>query len=410
MDNVTHALAGCLIAAAAVALVARRQGEPASPGFTRAATILGVVAAELPDADLVYSGSVLGMGKLGYLLHHRGHTHTLLFALLGAALAWGVVLMLRRGARAPAERWALLGIALAGTLSHIALDYTNSYGVHPFWPVGSSWYYGDAVFIIEPWLWIAALPPLLLVHRGRAMRLALGLALAAILGAAWYVDMVGRDVALALTVATVLWGAVVLRARPGRRVACGLAAWAVVELTFFAGSHAARDAVHSAAAPAMLRDVVLTPAVGDPGCFRALVVEVDGATYRVTEAAVAPFPALRAVERCPGAAADAGDDGSDGTRQSARRTTAGVRWGGEWSAPRAELVALARTNCEVAAALRFIRVPAWRRTADGGVRLSDLRFGDGGGFASIATPARPARCPGPVPGWTPPRSDLLGEG
>ncbi|MHB1222687.1 MAG: metal-dependent hydrolase [Gemmatimonadaceae bacterium] len=415
MDNVTHALAGCLIAATAVALVERRSGEPAAPGFRSTAAILGLVTAELPDADLVYSGSVLGMGKLGYLLHHRGHTHTLLFAVLAAVLAWGVVLILRRGARAPAERRTLPGVALAGTLSHIALDYTNSYGVHPFWPVANSWYYGDALFIIEPWLWIAALPPLILVYRRLAARVAFGVALLAILGAAWNVDMVGRDVRLALTLATVAWGAVVLRARPSRRVAYGLAAWAVVELSFFAGSHAARKVVRSAVGPATLRDVALTPAIGDPGCFRALVVEVDGAAYRVTEAAVAPFPALRPVARCAGAAVDVGQDGQggggggDGTRPSARPATALVRWGGEWSAPRAELVTLARTNCEVAAALRFVRVPVWRRIADGGVRLSDLRFGDGG-FASITTASRPVRCPGPVPDWTPPRSDVLGEG
>ena len=76
MDNVTHALAGGLLAAASIALVERRTGRPASPGFGRAAAILGVVAAELPDADLVYAGSALGMGKLGHYHTDREHGAT----------------------------------------------------------------------------------------------------------------------------------------------------------------------------------------------------------------------------------------------------------------------------------------------------------------------------------------------
>src|SRR4029453_7993236 len=38
--------------------------------------------------------------------------------------------------------------------SHLALDALNSYGVHPFYPADNRWYFGDAVFILEPWLWL----------------------------------------------------------------------------------------------------------------------------------------------------------------------------------------------------------------------------------------------------------------
>jgi inner membrane protein len=38
---------------------------------------------------------------------------------------------------------------LAG-LSHILLDYTNNYGVRPFWPISEKWYSWDIVFIFEP--------------------------------------------------------------------------------------------------------------------------------------------------------------------------------------------------------------------------------------------------------------------
>ena len=35
----------------------------------------GIVAANLPDLDLFYTA--VTPAPLGYLLHHRGHTHTL---------------------------------------------------------------------------------------------------------------------------------------------------------------------------------------------------------------------------------------------------------------------------------------------------------------------------------------------
>ena len=110
MDNVTHALAGLLLADAAVALAERRARRPASAALRRTAAILGVLTAELPDVDLVYAGPVLGMGRLGYMLHHRGHTHTVVFAVAAALLVWGVALALGRGLRAPAERWPLLAL------------------------------------------------------------------------------------------------------------------------------------------------------------------------------------------------------------------------------------------------------------------------------------------------------------
>jgi inner membrane protein len=162
MDNVTHALAGCLVAAAAVQSTERRDGA-LSPAFRWGAYTLGVVTAELPDADLFYSGAWTGMGKLGYLLHHRGHTHTVLFAIASALVVWGLALALRRDLRAARPARVLLMLSLIGSLSHVALDYTNSYGVHPWWPVDNRWVYGDAVFIIEPWFWIIALAPLFFI-------------------------------------------------------------------------------------------------------------------------------------------------------------------------------------------------------------------------------------------------------
>ena len=48
-------------------------------------------------------------------------------------------------------RWGLLfAYACLAGLSHILLDYTNSYGIRPFWPFSERWISWDIVYIVEP--------------------------------------------------------------------------------------------------------------------------------------------------------------------------------------------------------------------------------------------------------------------
>ena len=146
MDNITHSLVGV-----ALADLAMRSG--ATKAERRIFVGAGVIAANLADLDVVYFG--ITPSPLGYLLHHRGHTHTVLGL---AVLAAMMVMAYRRlppiRKSRPGDRgrlWLLIAIALA---SHLLLDALNSYGVHPFHPIDSTWYFGDAVFIFEPWLWL----------------------------------------------------------------------------------------------------------------------------------------------------------------------------------------------------------------------------------------------------------------
>lgn len=408
MDNVTHALAGCLLAAATVTVVERRDVK--SPQSFRAiASMVGLITAELPDTDLLYAGSLMGMGKLGYLLHHRGHTHTVLFAVASALFVWLAALAVRKETRAAPFKNALLALALLGTASHLLLDYTNNYGLHPFWPVVNRWFYGDAVFIVEPWLWIAAIPPLFLFYRGRVLRSLLGLLLIVILAAAWLLGMVGGGVAAALTAATVSWTQTLRFVRAERRIAYGVVAWLAAEAVFGVASAQASHAVETSAGMRTFRDVSLTPLIGNPLCYRALVVEVDGSTYRVTNAMVAPFSRVRSANACAGA----GDDRLSGASAfgqtlSAHVSGERVRWSNAWSAPLADLTRIVRTHCEAAAAMEFIRVPIWSELKNGDVDIGDVRFGTGArGFASVTVSARPAQCPRFLPGWKQPREDLL---
>jgi len=125
-------------------------------GFNRKtalATATMTLAAEAPDIDVAgrFKSSVFGFA------HHRGFTHSLLGLIFVSAATVGIVYltwrMRGRKLKNPnlAPRWGLLFLLayLAG-LSHILLDFTNNYGVRPFWPFSERWYSWDIVFIVEP--------------------------------------------------------------------------------------------------------------------------------------------------------------------------------------------------------------------------------------------------------------------
>ena len=50
---------------------------------------------------------------------------------------------------------ALLLVCFLGVLSHPILDFMNTYGVRLLDPLSQRWFYGDTLFIIDPWIWIA---------------------------------------------------------------------------------------------------------------------------------------------------------------------------------------------------------------------------------------------------------------
>ena len=112
----------------------------------------GVVAANVPDVDILYTS--ITEEPLGYLLHHRGHSHTLPGLAALGILIWSCLLLLpqtRPAVRAAKSRWIVL--VASALLSHLLMDSGNSYGTHFFYPLSSRWFYGDAVFVLEPWLW-----------------------------------------------------------------------------------------------------------------------------------------------------------------------------------------------------------------------------------------------------------------
>src|SRR6185295_6833453 len=137
MDNITHSVVGL-----GVGELVQRSLPPEADHArqkTRHRLLLTAcaVASNFPDLDLVFTR--LAPAPLGYLLHHRGHTHTLLYLIPQALLLLALLWMLWPNARAllrasrDARRGLLLALA-AGFLLHLGMDFMNNYGVHPFYP------------------------------------------------------------------------------------------------------------------------------------------------------------------------------------------------------------------------------------------------------------------------------------
>jgi len=146
MDNLTHSLVGALIGQA---------GLKKRTGLAMPALIIG---ANLPDID----GVCMLMGTQGLALR-RGLTHgpvawVLLPLVLAGVLWWYDRWQAGRGtrpeARAPVHFGPLYLLALLACLTHPALDWLNSYGIRFLSPFSQRWFYGDALFIIDLWLWL----------------------------------------------------------------------------------------------------------------------------------------------------------------------------------------------------------------------------------------------------------------
>ncbi len=133
MDSVTHGLAGCLI---------ERWVLPEhQAAYARRRLVVAVVAANLPDADVVFRLA----GPDAFVFSHRGLSHSLLvLLLLPPLLALGL------------RRWLGLGLGTAWGLmaacvgSHLALDVLTSWGTQLLAPFSPIRFALDWVFIVDP--------------------------------------------------------------------------------------------------------------------------------------------------------------------------------------------------------------------------------------------------------------------
>lgn len=424
MDNLTHAVVGLGVGA----LIERSlRAEPeAAAGKTRQRMLLtiGGLASNFPDLDLVLTE--LLPSPLGYLLHHRGHTHTLLAAVGEAALLLALVWLLwpnaRRllGASSAARRGAVMA-ACAGLLLHLGMDSLNVYGTHPFWPFDGRWIYGDLVFIVEPVFWIAfGVPLAAMVPRAALRRALLGLLFGApVLFTIGGYLQAGSLVLLLALAGVLAWierarwrrGAegggrdegALARARDRFTLGAGLAASLLFVLVQAGALHAARAIVGADLARAdpgeRLLDVALSAYPSNPLCWSVATVAIDRSGQGVHErrGLLSIAPGLSQVAACPAPIAGKAPAGS---RQLA--------WTDELRQDLASLRRDDRANCHLHAWMRFARVPA---LVDGSA--TDLRWSPPGtrNFTTLDyAQAAGTPCPRPVPGWGMPRGDLLGAG
>jgi inner membrane protein len=138
MDNVCHTLTGAALGRAGLA-------NKTPLGM---ATLM--VAANLPDIDVaVFLTNTLPMS------FRRGWTHGVLAQVtLPLALA-GVMWAIGRRSRTARPDFRMLALlSYAGLYSHIVMDWLNSYGVRLLMPFSDRWFYGDALYIVDPWLYL----------------------------------------------------------------------------------------------------------------------------------------------------------------------------------------------------------------------------------------------------------------
>lgn len=146
MDNITHTLVGAALGYAGL----KRRSGLAMPAL--------MIGANLADVDVVYA--LIGEGLSG----RRGWTHgpiglLVLPAILAIALVWFDAWQERSGkrpaGRAPVRFNQLLLLSYIGAVSHPLLDLMNSWGIRLLMPFSERWFYGDTLFIADPWIWLA---------------------------------------------------------------------------------------------------------------------------------------------------------------------------------------------------------------------------------------------------------------
>lgn len=409
MDNITHAVIGL---GAGELLHRSLPREPvASQQGTRRALLLFscAFASNAPDLDLFLTR--LLPSPLGYLLHHRGHTHTVLFAIPQALLLLALIWLLWPGARALLKHssHARLGLGISivlGFALHLCMDFLNSYGLHPFYPFFSNWLYGDTIFIVEPVFWVAFGVPVIMTLRRPVLK---GVMLALLAGALGFF-MLKNFLAWPSLLALLVLGAVLawLQKRAGSEGRAALLLAFAVSIGFIAmqgaASHLGRQRIEAALRQAdpgtRVWDVSMTAFPSNPLCWVFVSAESREAagTYRLRRGMLSLAPTLLPNATCPAGLADPGP-------HAPLAANAAIVVGPASDGQLAPLRRLQHESCYFDAWLRFARMPA----VDGDV-ATDARFSSvmTGNFTTLDTAQWGAKaCPSYVPGWGQPRADML---
>jgi inner membrane protein len=134
MDNLTHTAIGLFLSRIGLGR------------WSPLGTPIVLIAANIPDIDVVSAAG----GTLSYLEYHRHLTHSLLMMPVMALAAVGVVSLF--GRKRVRWGWAFFA-ALIAVASHLALDWTNVYGIRLLLPFSNEWLRADTTAVVDLWIW-----------------------------------------------------------------------------------------------------------------------------------------------------------------------------------------------------------------------------------------------------------------
>ena len=278
MDPIAHTLVGASLA------------ETRLKQLSVLATPTLILGANAPDIDAV----TILLGQDLSLGFRRGWTHGVLammilpLALAGLMFLVDRVATRRHGQLPRARAGPLILLSYIGVLTHPALDWLNTYGVRLLMPFDGRWFYGDALFIIDPWVWLLAGAAVVLAHTQTASAtsawLALGVVLSVIVSGFGLVPHAARVLWIA-GVATIAglraWGGV--QTRLPRVATIGLACATVYMVAMVSGSRVAERQVTEwlAERGTVPVEIMAGPVPANP--FARAIVVVDRQHYHFLE-------------------------------------------------------------------------------------------------------------------------------
>ncbi len=144
MDPVAHTLVGAVLAETGLKRISR---------YATATLLIGV---NLPDID----GIAKFWGHDASLFFRRGWSHGILALVILPLLLVGLIWLWNRwrsrtvdNRKAFRPGWIVV-LAFLAVCTHPLLDWMNTYGVRLLMPFDDRWFYGDTLFIIDPWIWL----------------------------------------------------------------------------------------------------------------------------------------------------------------------------------------------------------------------------------------------------------------
>ena len=154
MDPLAHTLVGATLA------------ETRLKTWSARSTPMLLLGVNAPDIDAVTMLIERDL-SLGF---RRGWTHGILALIVLPILLTALVVVADRviaklrGHEPTAQPRPLFVLAFIAVLTHPVLDWLNTYGMRFLMPFDGTWFYGDALFVVDPWVWLLTATTVVLAH------------------------------------------------------------------------------------------------------------------------------------------------------------------------------------------------------------------------------------------------------